>query len=338
VKKILLIIIISSLYSYDNNPALLEIIFDPQGWKEVVVKSDSLTVYRKNIEGIDIPVFRATAITAIHMEGIIDAILDADGQETFLKDSHLKESELLDYTIKDTTFLYQILDLPVISDRHYITKNYNDTISANHYRLNWMINSKQNFLLFDDFIEEKKKQHKDPIFIVDGLGAWEVKALNYEQTLVSYYVLVDPGGWIPNYLVIYANRSLGPDTVLLMLEEGSKRDVNRVITTSYLVCLRQEEPTLLYQRIDPENLLIMNNNDLQSFAFNHKIKNFENWVPHASEDDCLNGVCLNRIYRIEFEHKKSFSLNTIISELSNIPSVLYVEEEVSRNRLIKKSK
>ena len=113
-KKFLLIIFISCLYAYDNNPALLEKIFDPEGWKEVVVKSDSLIVYKKNIKGIDIPVFRATAITSIHMEGIMDAILDADGQETFLKDSHLKESELLDYTIKDTTFLYQILDLPVI--------------------------------------------------------------------------------------------------------------------------------------------------------------------------------------------------------------------------------
>ena len=168
---------------------------------------------------------------------------------------------MLDYSIKDTTFLYQILDLPIISDRHYITKNYTDTITSNHYRLNWMINSKQNLSLFNDFIEFKKDEHKDPIFIVDGVGSWEIKALNYEQTLVSYYVLIDPGGWIPDYLVTYANKALGPDTVLLMLGEGKKRGIDRVITSSYLVCLREEVAPLLYQMIDQENLLIMNNND-----------------------------------------------------------------------------
>ena len=105
---------------------------------------------------------------------------------------------------------------------------------------------------------------------------------------------------------------------------------------SYLFCLKEETSPLLYQIIDSENLLIMNNNDLQSFVFNHKIKNFEDWMPHASDSDCSNGVCLNRIYRIEFEHKKSFSLDSIISELSSISSVLYVEKEVSRNRLINK--
>lgn len=335
-KKFLIIISISLLYPYENNLALLKTILDPKGWEEVVAKSDSLTVYKKHIEGVDIPVFKATAITGIHMEGIMDAILDADGQETFLKDSHLKESELLDYTIEDTTFLYQILDLPVISNRHYITKNYTDTIAPNHYQLNWMINSKQNFSLFNDLIESKKEQYNDPIFIVDGLGCWEVKALNYEQTLVSYYVLVDPGGWIPDYLVIYANRALGPDTVLLMLEEGEKRGADRVLTSSYLVCLKQEASPLLYQMIDGESLLIMNDNHFQSFALDHKIKNFENWMPNAEASDCSNGVCLDRIYRIEFEHKKTFSLDAIISEISSIPSVLYVEEEVSRNRTIKK--
>jgi len=335
-KNILIILLASFIYPFSDNVGLLKKILSPEGWEEVTVKSDSLIVYKKKIDGIDIPVFKASAITEIHMEGIIDAILDADGQEKFLKDSHLKESQLLGYSIKDTTFLYQILDLPIISDRHYITKNYTDTIAPNHYQLNWMINSDQNFLLFDEFIESKREEHGDPIFIVDGVGSWEVKALNYDQTLVSYYVLIDPGGWIPDYLVSYANKALGPDTVLLMLKEGKKREPEVKVTTSYLFCLKETVSPMLYQRIDSENFVIINNKDLQSFVLRHKIKNLENWMPNASESDCSNGVCLNRIYRIEFEHKKSFSLDAIISELSGISDVLYVEEEVSRNRTLKK--
>ena len=54
------------------------------------------------------------------------------------------------------------------------------------------------------------------------------------MTEVSYYVLIDPGGWIPDYLITYGNKSLGPGTVLLMLEEGAKRGYDTTITSSYL--------------------------------------------------------------------------------------------------------
>ena len=133
----------------------MKTIFESDGWEEVSVKSDSLTVYKKYVKGVDIPVFKATALTHIDMDGILESILDADGQDEFLENSHLVESTLIDYSIKDTTFLYQILDLPIISNRHYITKNYTDTVSLSHFRLNWMIDSDQNYRLFKNIIDEK---------------------------------------------------------------------------------------------------------------------------------------------------------------------------------------
>ena len=335
-RKYFILILLSSIYSYDNNYDILETIFDPSGWEEVTQKSDSLTVYKKLLDGIDIPVFKATVVTEVDMDGILEAILDADGQDVFLEDSYLKESKLINYTIKDTTFLYQILDLPVISNRHYITKNHTDTVAATHFRLNWVIDTKQSYSLFDDLIQSKRIEYSDPIFIENGLGSWEVKALNYDQTEVSYYVLIDPGGWIPNYLVTWANKSLGPDTVLLMLDEGDRRGIDTIVTTSYLVCIKEDHDPLVYQRINAENFLVLNNEDIQSFVLSHKIKNIENWMPAATGADCTGGVCLNRIYRFEFEHQKDISLEPLIEKLSGYGSVLYVEEEAARNRTLKK--
>ena len=85
-KTLLIIFCIAFLYPFSDNVGLLKKILSPDGWEEVTAKSDSLIVYKKKIDGIDIPVFKASAITEIHMEGILDAILDADGQEKFLKD------------------------------------------------------------------------------------------------------------------------------------------------------------------------------------------------------------------------------------------------------------
>ena len=61
----------------------------------------------------------------------------------------------------------------------------------------------------------------------DGVGSWELQLLEDNTTLVSYIVLTDPGGWIPNQIVSYVNQSLGPETVLMMVKEGKKRYNNQ---------------------------------------------------------------------------------------------------------------
>jgi len=216
------------LLSYDNNTYLLSKMFDQNNWNIVNHHSDSLTVYKKKLEDISIPAFKATMITSIPMDYIISAILDGDNHEEFMGTSHVVESEFVDSPLKDTTFVYQMLDLPIISDRHYITKNYTDTVIVNkHYRLNWMIDSKQNKLFFRNYIENKNKKYSSPLFMENGAGSWEVKYIDSDKVAVSYIVLTDPGGWIPSSIVSYVNKKLGPDTVIMMVEEGRKRYNNR---------------------------------------------------------------------------------------------------------------
>ena len=80
-------VFLSLLLTYENNSDILGKIFESEGWNEVERISDSLTVYKKKLDKIDIPVFKATVVTDIDMDGILEAILDADGQEVFLEDS-----------------------------------------------------------------------------------------------------------------------------------------------------------------------------------------------------------------------------------------------------------
>ena len=202
--------------------------FDKNQWEIVNYHSDSLTVYKKKLDGVDIPAFKATMLTSVPMEYVVDAILDGENHEEFMGTSHVVESEFIDSPIVDTTFVYQMLDLPIISDRHYITKNYTDTIKVNrHYRLNWLINSKQNILFFSDYIDKKNEKYGTPIFVEDGAGSWEVEYIDDKTISVTYIVLTDPGGWIPNQVVSYVNKKLGPDTVIMMVEEGRRRYNNR---------------------------------------------------------------------------------------------------------------
>ena len=203
--------------------------FDQDNWILVNKHSDSLTVYKKEFEDIAIPAFKATMISSIPMEHIVDAILDGENHEEFMGTSHVIESEFVGPNINDTTFVYQMLDLPIISNRHYITKNFTDTIKVNkHYRLNWLIDKHSNDLLFSNYIDQKNEKHGGPLLIEDGVGSWEVEYLNKNKISVSYIVLIDPGGWIPNQIVTYVNKTLGPDTVLMMVKEGERRFKKRL--------------------------------------------------------------------------------------------------------------
>ena len=222
------LLLFSFLLSYDNSPKLLSTMFDREGWQIVSQHSDSLTVYKKNLKDIPIPAFKATMIASLPMEHVISAILDGENHEDFMGSSHVVESNFIESPLKDTTFVYQMLDLPIISNRHYITKNYNDTVKVDrHYRLNWLIDSKQNDLFFNDYIENKSEKHGDPIFMENGAGSWEVEYISENKVSVSYIVLTDPGGWIPNGVISYVNKKLGPDTVIMMVEEGRRRYNNR---------------------------------------------------------------------------------------------------------------
>ena len=228
IHKFIYLFLLSSLLAYDNNIFLLSKMFDKNQWEIVNYHSDSLTVYKKKLDGVDIPAFKATMLTSVPMEYVVDAILDGENHEEFMGTSHVVESEFIDSPIVDTTFVYQMLDLPIISDRHYITKNYTDTIKVNrHYRLNWLINSKQNILFFSDYIDKKNEKYGTPIFVEDGAGSWEVEYIDDKTISVTYIVLTDPGGWIPNQVVSYVNKKLGPDTVIMMVEEGRRRYNNR---------------------------------------------------------------------------------------------------------------
>jgi len=212
------------LFSYQDNPSLLSEMFENSDWIRVNSHSDSLIVYKKKIDGVSIPAFKATMLSSVPMDYVISAILDGENHEKFMGTSHVVESEFIGDNSSDTTFVYQMLDLPIISDRHYITKNYTDTVRiGSHYRLNWMINSNENELLFSDFISDKNSKYGSPIFMKDGAGSWEVKEIDENRISVSYIVLTDPGGWIPNQIVSYVNKKLGPETVLMMVEEGRRR-------------------------------------------------------------------------------------------------------------------
>lgn len=326
----------SCLFPYNNNRFLLDEIFEEIGWTQVEKHSDSLIVSKKQIFDIPIPAYKATMLTSAPLDYVMSAVLDADGQQEFMASSHVVESTLLDFMINDTTFLYQMLDLPIVSDRHYITKNYTDTLSSSHYRLNWEINSSQNMQHFKSLIDSKSSEYSNPIFVDDGVGSWEIKKAEMGKIFVSYYILINPGGWIPNYLISYVNKRLVPETVIAMVNEGKRRAPSTNDSYYLLFCIDQSLSPLDIVFNKDSDFDIANNLEVDIFLKANNIDFIERWSPNAEDGDCSNGVCLNRIYRIKVPYTGARGISRLIDSISSLESVLYAEEDAARNILNRK--
>ena len=98
--------------------------------------------------------------------------------------------------------------------------------------------------------------------------------------------------------------------------------------------------TLLFCLNKNEPLLDLNSNGELNRGSHNEINNFlssrsnsyiiEPWLSAATDNDYNGEIYLNRIYRISFNDLNRFSLNLIKNELSNLSSVLRVENEYIR--------
>ena len=66
--------------------------FEQDGWVIENKHSDSLTVFKKKLDGPKIPAFKATMISSIPISYIMEAVLDGENHEEFMGSSHVVES------------------------------------------------------------------------------------------------------------------------------------------------------------------------------------------------------------------------------------------------------
>ena len=142
------ILLQSFLFSSLNTEVILSKMFDDSGWTRIRSHSDSLHIFKKRIHDIDLPAFKAELTVGIPYPFLVSAILDGENHDKFMETSHVAESTVLKRTESGESFLYQMLDLPFVRGRHYITRNYTDTLRVGSYRHNWRIDSYSNKRLF----------------------------------------------------------------------------------------------------------------------------------------------------------------------------------------------
>ena len=170
-------------------------------WEKERVTDDGIAVYSRTTTGTTVREVRASMSIAAPAKTVFDAVMDP---ATF-KDTTEKyvEKNLLHHT-KDPNvwYIYQLLDLPVISNRDYCLR-YEKIVdpAKGVFSITWRSS--------DRFAPPPQE---DVVRVSNIEGSFEVKAdKSGGGSTLRYTLLADPGGNIPGWLINFANRRSLPD-------------------------------------------------------------------------------------------------------------------------------
>jgi len=179
------------------SPAVLsEKLYDEEKWTLVEKRDDGIFVAEKEIDGIDVKAVKVSQIIEIDPEILARVIEDLANYGQFLTSAPDMECTLLADN-EDHIVGYQYVEVPLISDRVYAFKMFRPDTSST--RVDWELVPQKS--LADLTINERSG-----VYIDVGVDSWSMNKRPDGKFNVSYRLVMDPGGWIPDAVSDYFNR------------------------------------------------------------------------------------------------------------------------------------
>ena len=195
-----LLLIAFHLTSGDQNSALTSLINNTD-WELIYEFEDSVKVYTKKLPDKGLKAYRVSKFTNIDREKLFKVFEDVKNYEQILTSATKMDFGFI-RAEQDTLYGHQHINIPLAKDRHYVYKliKHSPTKSYAH----WILMDKEG--AFSEFIQNKADTSGSPIYIEEGLGVFQVQELRDNSRRVSYSLYMDPGGWLPNFLINKSNR------------------------------------------------------------------------------------------------------------------------------------
>jgi hypothetical protein len=205
---------------------LLFELHDDSGWKlDQRASSKGVTVYRKDIEGTDLPGFRGELEVAADSELLFALVADLDGHAGLSDAIPLGQSEVLARWDGGLDYV-QVLDSPawtLTRDRYWINRASieRDILGRKgHHRQTWKGLSPSLYpARRSAVLDEYPGAIRTPV----NLGSWEVIPVGPTRSRLVYRVLSDPGGRLPSGLQTLVTASTLPENLLQFEAEALRR-------------------------------------------------------------------------------------------------------------------
>lgn len=171
---------------------------NPNPWKEVD-QIDYIKIWAREVPGSNVREVKAETIMSIPAKRLWQVLNEVEKYVEFMP--YLTEGRILGPAGPNSHYEYQLLDPPIVDRRDYTVKvTMEEDPQTGEYRRSW------------ELANSKGPKEKDGVVRVPICeGAWEIKQLGSQSSLVKYFVHTDPGGIVPAWIANKANTVSLPD-------------------------------------------------------------------------------------------------------------------------------
>jgi hypothetical protein len=138
----------------------------------------------------------------IKPEQVFSVLLDVGSYKQVLGDNKYLEAEKVKDE-PDRITGYQFARIPLVPNRHYLFSfdltEHKITLQKDKQILSWVLLDEDGEYM--SFINAKKEENKNPIYIKNGAGIWTITRISGNRYENSYRLYLDPAGWMPGWLV-----------------------------------------------------------------------------------------------------------------------------------------
>ena len=198
-------------------------------WEDIF-NEDGIKVSQKSIEGSSIISFKAEMVAEKNIHELFTVLYDPDHKEDFLENViEFRTLKVLnDY--EGISYVKVANNLPFIDDRDVIL----------HSKITLKPNLKQIYVPTKNSDLKLVPKQKGTVRIPKLRSSWLFEALSQTKTRVTYQNEVDPGGFIPKWLVNLASKRLPFGTLQKLRKLSEKKEALRLLLQAQVgqhICL-----------------------------------------------------------------------------------------------------
>jgi len=179
------------------SPAVLsKSLYEDNDWSLIETSDEGISIATKTVDGVAVKAVKVTQVVDVDPEILAQVIEDVANYGRFLTSASAMECDLLEVG-DDYLVGYQYVDVPLISDRVYAFKMYRPDSAST--RVDWELIPKKN-------LKDYSINKRSGVYIDYGVGSWSMNKRADGMYDVSYRLVMDPGGWIPDSVSDYFNQ------------------------------------------------------------------------------------------------------------------------------------
>ena len=208
---------------FDKVHPLLLSLNSNNGWKNIKKIDNSVNISMKKLGESKFFAINVERIIDIKPDRITDVIMDVSNYNSFLSNAKSFKSEVVNQSdINLIGYQYIKVDLPFFDDREYYFKMSREQIFEQDTTTMCF------WVLLDPLEKESNRNiNTSAIYLEYGAGIWKSEQISPGKYSISYRLYMDPGGFIPTFIVDIINETSIVGLFQDVLNEANRKQNKR---------------------------------------------------------------------------------------------------------------